>query len=53
MPINRENVRKLLQAFDFRTLFIEEMGWSLIPNARTTPNVAEKCVCRGMIAVTN
>lgn len=38
MPtINRERVRKLLQAFDFRTLFIEEMGWSLIRNARLTP----------------
>ncbi len=37
MPINREHVRRLLQTFDFRTLFIEEMGWSLIPNPRPTP----------------
>jgi len=31
MAINRERVRKLLQDFDFKTLFIEEMGWSNVP----------------------
>ncbi|MEO8391425.1 MAG: DNA methyltransferase [Chloroflexota bacterium] len=35
MPINREKVRKLLQSFDFRTLFIEEMGWSQVPSGRS------------------
>jgi len=37
MAINRANVRKLLQAFDFRTLFIEEMGWGSVPSTRPTP----------------
>ncbi len=31
MPINRANVRKHLHSFDFRTLFIEEMGWEHVP----------------------
>lgn len=35
MAINRANVRRLLQAFNFRTLFIEEMGWGSVP--RTSP----------------
>jgi hypothetical protein len=39
MSINRENVRKLLQSFDFRTLFIEEMGWSRVPSGRSVPMV--------------
>jgi len=55
MTINRENVRKLLQTFDFKTLFIEEMGWSLIPSARPTPmpnpmQVNERDVIRTPIA---
>lgn len=33
MAINRERVRKLLQDFDFQTLFIEEMGWSNVPGS--------------------
>lgn len=37
MAINRANVRKLLQAFDFRTLFIEEMGWGSVPQNRPMP----------------
>ena len=37
MPINRANVRKLLQGFDFKTLFIEEMGWGNVPNSRPAP----------------
>lgn len=37
MPINRANVRKLLQEFDFRNLFIEEMGWGSVPNTRPAP----------------
>jgi len=28
MPLNRNNVRNLLQSFDFQRLFIEELGWS-------------------------
>lgn len=28
MALNIENTRKLLQAFDFKTLFIEELGWN-------------------------
>ena len=27
MPLNLERTRKLLQSFDFKTLFIEELGW--------------------------
>lgn len=27
MAINKENVRRLLKQFNFRTLFIEELGW--------------------------
>lgn len=27
MPLNFEHTRTLLQAFDFKTLFIEELGW--------------------------
>lgn len=27
MPMNLERTRKLLQSFDFKTLFIEELGW--------------------------
>ena len=36
MTINREKVRKYLQTFDFRTLFIEAMGWSQIRNPHPT-----------------
>lgn len=32
MPINRVKVRKYLHSFDFRTLFIEEMGWEHVPS---------------------
>ena len=27
MALNIENTRTLLQGFDFKTLFIEELGW--------------------------
>lgn len=27
MPVNLSNVRRCLQAFDFKSLFIEELGW--------------------------
>ncbi|MDP7037058.1 MAG: hypothetical protein QF453_03905, partial [Candidatus Marinimicrobia bacterium] len=27
MPVNRKNVVQCLQGFDFRNLFIEELGW--------------------------
>jgi hypothetical protein len=27
MPLNLERTRRLLQSFDFKTLFIEELGW--------------------------
>ncbi|MEA2040018.1 MAG: hypothetical protein U9N82_09340 [Thermodesulfobacteriota bacterium] len=27
MPFNLERTRRLLRSFDFKTLFIEELGW--------------------------
>ena len=36
MPIDRTTVRHYLQAFDFKNLFIEEMGWSK-SNPRAIP----------------
>lgn len=27
MPLDRTRCRPLLQSFDFRTLFVEELGW--------------------------
>lgn len=39
MTINRANVRQLLQNFEFRTLFIEEMGWSNVATRPTTMTV--------------
>ena len=27
MPLNLEQTRKLLQSFDFKALFVEELGW--------------------------
>ena len=27
MRLNSERTRKLLQRFDFKTLFVEELGW--------------------------
>lgn len=41
MTINREQVRERLQSFDFRTLFIEDMGWSNPANTRPTPLTGE------------
>ncbi len=41
MKINMLNARKYLQAFDFKTLFIEELGWSKAQKAATTAMVAE------------
>ncbi|MFZ4828993.1 MAG: ATP-binding protein, partial [Phototrophicaceae bacterium] len=42
MPINRANVRKHLHSFDFRTLFIEEMGWEHVPtNSRPLIHTVE------------
>ncbi len=32
--MNRERVRQYLQAFEFKTLFIEEMGWSNAPTTK-------------------
>lgn len=37
MAINRANVRTLLQDFNFKDLFIEEMGWGSVPNTRPAP----------------
>ena len=37
MAIDRRRVRELLQDFDFRNLFIEEMGWGSVPNTRPAP----------------
>jgi hypothetical protein len=27
MPLNLERTRRLLRGFDFKTLFLEELGW--------------------------
>ena len=37
MAMNRASVRQLLADFDFRSLFIEEMGWGSVPDARSLP----------------
>jgi hypothetical protein len=37
MPINPARTRDLLQALDFTTLFIEELGWSHPPARNTLP----------------
>ncbi len=37
MAIKREKVREYLQDFNFKTLFIEEMGWSVASPARPVP----------------
>ncbi len=40
-PLNRDAIRQLLEAFDLRTLFIEELGWDY-GGADTTATVADK-----------
>lgn len=37
MPLDRAKVRKLLNEFDFKQLFIEEMGWGSVPDGRAYP----------------
>jgi len=37
MTLNRANVRNFLHNFDFKNLFIEELGWGSVPNARPAP----------------
>ena len=37
MPMNRANVRQLLEKFDFRSLFVQEMGWNSVPDTHPTP----------------
>ena len=37
MALNVENARNLLQGFDFKTLFIEELGWSNPKNKNAFP----------------
>ena len=39
MAINRENVRRQVQRFDFKTLFIEEMNWANAPGRPATMTV--------------
>jgi hypothetical protein len=41
MPANRVNARQLLQEFNFKTLFTEEMGWGSVPNTRPVPMEVE------------
>ena len=37
MALNIENTRTLLQGFDFKTLFIEELGWNNSKNKSAFP----------------
>jgi hypothetical protein len=37
MKLDITRVRNLLQEFDFKAIFIEELGWSQPPQGKTTP----------------
>ena len=37
MALNRTRARQLLGNFEFQPLFIQEMGWGSVPDARPTP----------------
>ena len=37
MPMNRSRARKLLQDFDFETLFVEQIGWRGVPDTGPRP----------------
>ena len=37
MPMNRARVRQLLAEFDFRSLFVKEMGWNGVPATHPYP----------------
>ena len=37
MAMNRARVRQLLGDFDFKSLFIQEMGWNSVPNSGPLP----------------
>ena len=51
MAINIENTRTYLQSFDFKTLFIEELGWSNSKNKNAFPfTVKESSFYRKAIA---
>lgn len=52
MPLNLERTRRLLQKFDFKTLFVEELGWDHYTSILDIPvdsqnfslaAIAEKC----------
>lgn len=42
MPLNVARTRQLLQAFDFRRLFVEELGWSNPPHTLKTADAEAK-----------
>ena len=51
MALNIENTRTLLQGFDFKTLFIEELGWNNSKNKNAFPfTVKESSFYRKAIA---
>lgn len=49
MPLDRAKARELLSNFDFRSLFVEEMGWSAVPKESPQP-VGDSGYMRRLIA---
>ena len=47
MPLNIAQVRQRLQNFDFRTLFIEELGWSRPPRREPVCFNLKGIECKG------
>ena len=54
MPLNLERTRRLLRGFDFKTLFVEELGWDHYISTLDVPvdgrnfalgAIAEKGIC--------
>lgn len=41
MKLDITKVRNLLQEFDFKAIFIEELGWSQPPQGKATPFVSD------------
>ena len=49
MPLNRARARQLLSEFDFHSLFVQEMGWSSVPDGRAIP-IGDSGYMRRLIA---
>ncbi len=49
MPLDRAKARELLSNFDFRSLFVEEMGWGSVPEERPLP-IGDSGYMRRLIA---